>query len=540
MPQPATGIGRATATRPLPPHLLPTLGALAVLLLGALAFAARLPVLTLADASIYGTTAQALVAGHGLRLLGYVNEPLNTFTPPGYSLALAALIPLQPDFPASLPLWQLANLLTYFAFLALSAVVLCRGYGATPTDTTLAVLLAATPLLAFELATRVLSDSLYAALALGSVLLVGAGWARPGRRGLGLFLAGLLLAALAYYTRSAGMALVAAVALDGLRRARQGPLWQVALTLVPGLLALPWMAWTALSGGSSYLREATQGTAGWVQPIDSPLALAAVVGRNLLVGAEVLWVLAPALAAVPPVTWVLASALFLYAAWQSARAWWRGGPVVHLYLLLYLGLLLLLPYQGVGRYIWPVAPLLAWYLVTGLRALGRRIAGGRVPLEAIVVGLLLLVNVAALLTTAPRIAAGLGLRPPIVPAEYAAMLAAADYLRRQEPTTGVLGTNHLNAGLWWHLYTGRQGIDALARADGAPPQYVPRAWQGDPDQITYFVYHRANGSPGRGEADLPVLLEALAARGADPEPRFCSDDRAICIFDWRPSPAATR
>jgi hypothetical protein len=104
---------------------------------------------------------------------------------------------------------------------------------------------------------------------------------------------------------------------------------------------------------------------------------------NYLTGLDIGWVVAPALPMwasgeqlelAPGVAWPSGLLLFItvafscgllsYVAWRSAWAWWRSGEPVHLYLLLYLGLLLpwpLLADLG-GRFLWPVAPLLAWYL----------------------------------------------------------------------------------------------------------------------------------------------------------------------------------
>ena len=505
--------------------------------LGALYFAARWPLIPLDEAMVYVTSAQSLAEGQGYRLIGYLCQPPNTFTPPGYSLALAAIFKLQPDFPANLPLLQLASLLLFYALLALGALVLRRHCHASPTETTLAILLAATTPLALKLSTALLSDTLYGVLALGSILLVGAGWRRRGVQGGMLVLAGALLGACAYNTRTAGITLVVALAGYALRH-RQGGRWRAGLLLLPVALVVPWTAWSGLSGGSGNQDYWVKGLPGWHIGINSPQNLLLVVSDNFVRGAEILWVVAPALVDADLVSGIL----FAFVLWQSWRAWWRTGELVHLYLLLYLLMTLLLPWRVVGRYVWPVAPLLAWYPVVALRQgwslLSARFHGQHVPVGGLLVGLLLVINGIGLAGVATRLVTSGWAFGPAYRDEMVALDRTAAYLRQLEPTDGVLGSNHWGVASWWYLYTGRRGVDAIARTDGAPPYWVRRASQGDPEAVTYFVYHRANGMPFVNTDDLPLVLATLAARGTSTEPLYCAEDHSLCVFDWRPGGAA--
>jgi hypothetical protein len=119
--------------------------------------------------------------------------------------------------------------------------------------------------------------------------------------------------------------------------------------------------------------------------------------------------------------------------------------------------------------------------------------------------------------------------------EMLAMTRLAEYLGSLAPADGALGTNHLSTISWWYLYTGRRGVDAVARADGSEPFFVRRALQGDPERIAYFVYQRPNGSPAGGAEDLPILEAALAARGATTTPLYCTQDGALCLYSWLPT-----
>src|SRR5262249_8092116 len=135
--------------------------------------------------------------------------------------------------------------------------------------------------------------------------------------------------------------------------------------------------------------------------------------------------------------------------------------------------------------------------------------------------------------TALRVAAEGWPATPVEAAEYAALRQATAYVRAATPPDAALATNHLATMNWWYLYTGRRGVDAIARADGAEPFYVDHRPPGDPEAASYLVYYRGKGSPRGGADDLPVLQAALAARGAPTEPLYCTDTGAICIYDWR-------
>ncbi len=519
--------------------------ALVILGLGAVYYAARRPILPIDDATLYVTGAQALAQGHGYRLIGYVGQPFNTFYPPGYSLFLAPLFWLPLAFPANLGLIQLANLAAYYALLALGAVVLRCCYHASTRETVLALLLAATTPLALLMSTAVMSDTLFGVLGLSSVLAASAGWHASGRRRVGLLAAAAALATLAYYTRSAGLTLVVALAVDALWRLRRGAARsEAALLLLPVALAAPWSAWSALNGGSGYLRHWLDAAPGWSIGVDSPESLAVVALGNLIAGAEVLWTVAPALVhpeilggAATPLGWLLAGPLYLYAGWQSWRRWRRDGEVVHLFLLIYLLTQLLWPYRVMGRFLWPLAPLLAWYLVDGARRLWtclRAHGGRRLPrLDRPAIALILLAN-GLWLAGATRDAFTTGwVGDATVREELVTMRRMADFLTALQPADAPLGTNHLSTTSWWYLYTGRQGVDAVARADAAEPFFVRASLQGDPTEIGYFIYQRPNGSPSGGAEDRPVVEAMLAARGASTTPLYCAREDVLCVYDWR-------
>jgi hypothetical protein len=529
--------------------LLPA-GVLFLLALAPLYFAVRRPILPIDDATLYVTGAQALAQGRGYLMLGVPTEPGNTTYPPGYSLLLAPIFLLQPSFPANLSALQLVSLLTFYVFLAISALTLRRCYRAPAADVVLVLLLLALTPLALAMSTGILSDSLYGVLSLGSVLVLQQRSDGRSRRQVLTAVAGALLAVMAYYTRTAGFALVAALAITALRDARRVPVWRTAVLLTPTALLLPWFAWNSLHGGSTALRQYVHGTPGSGIPVDGPEALLIVVLGNFLLGSDVLHVVGPALVSddvwpghlVPALLgFAAATVLFAYLLYQSYRGWRATGEMVHLYVLLYLLATLLLPWRVLGRYLWPLAPIVGWYLLLGLRDLwprsALRLGWPAWPLERIVVALLLIANAAWFSSALARGSATGWVADAAYQEQILGMRDVAAYLRGLAPADGLLGTNHLSTASWWYLHTGRRGLDAVIRADGEEPFYVRRALQGDPDQIAYFVYHRDNPNVGAGEEDLAPLRAALAARGAPTEPLYCAAAGALCVYDWRSATA---
>jgi hypothetical protein len=523
---------------------------LVLALLGVVYFGVRRPILPIDDATLYVTGAQSLAQGRGYLMLGVPTEPGNTTYPPGYSLLLTPVLLLQPAFPENLSLLQAVSLLVFFSFLGVGAVTLRRCYQLPIADVALILLLIATTPLALAMSTAVLSDSLYGLVSLASLLMLDASGRHRGQRATSYLLGGVLLAVLAYYTRTAGIALIATLAIAAAMHARQAPWWRTVMLAAPTLLVIPWFVWSSVYGGSTVLRQYVHGTPGSGIPVDGPEALLIVVLGNFLLGSDILRVVAPALVSedvfpgglVPAALgFVAATVLFGFILYRACRAWRTTGALVHLYLLLYLFTTLLIPWRVLGRYLWPVAPIVAWYFLVALRDLGSwaavRLRRPEWALDRVVVALLLVANAVWLAGAVARASASGWAADAAYQAQILDMRDVARYLSELTPPDGILGTNHLSTASWWYLYTGRRGLDAVVRADGEEPFYVRRAVQGDPGAIAYFVYHRDNPNVDAGEADLPVLAAALTARGAAAEPLYCAPRGGVCVYDWRPRPA---
>ncbi|MFQ5745747.1 MAG: hypothetical protein ACE5HF_00835 [Gemmatimonadota bacterium] len=204
-------------------------------------------------------------------------------------------------------------------------------------------------------------------------------WMASGSRGSlrAAAVAGAAIVA-ASLTRAIGLTLVLAVAvhwaLDG--RVRRAVVLAGAAALVVGL----WLAWTSLAPtaavGSSYLADAVAGRG---RPSDLPyvLALAQRVAIRIWQYLTTNLPLRLAIPTIPgtPIDNGLAAGLMVVGlgpGFVLLTRRWRAGA---LYLFLYLGLLLLWPWQR-GRFVEPILPLLAAALLLGVGRvaglLGRR------------------------------------------------------------------------------------------------------------------------------------------------------------------------
>ena len=467
------------------------------------------------DPTIYVASAMALVAGQGYVMPMYPDALPNNYYPPGYSLLLAAIWRLLPPFPESFPILQALHLAVTAAFFAVAAVVLLRAYRCDTGTTGWALLLAAMTPSAVQLSTTIGTDTLYGLLSLCAVALVGTGDQRPRR-----LLVGGACALAAYYTRSAGIALLLALAIVGLIQMRHAR-WGRAVALGwPVLGAAPWTLWTMTHGGVGYLAQWRTGIPGALTPLTGPDVLFNVVAVNLVSGLDSLWVVAPMLTDVP----LLGMLLLL---WVGYRAWqrrWATRESVFLYLGLYVLVMLVWPWRVPGRFVWPIAPLLAAEALEGLQALGgvlaRRtrwsLAGGHLIVPSIVLVLsIYLLGAAAWRLHAEGWAGG-----PVPREILDDMLDMAAYIRENTPPDAVLGTYHDNSGAWWWLYTGRYTLDAVGRLDDNGAFFLAGQRSGDASQVTYYL------------TDFEGPAKGFAPAWAGPL-RYCAPAGTVCLYGPR-------
>ena len=322
------------------------------------------------DDGIYAVTAQALATGQGYRIISLPDQPAQTKYPPLYPFLLSLIWRCFPDFPENLPRLIAFSVMLAALLLAVTYAYLVR-LGGVGRGTALVIVI----LMAFNGRLIWHAGSLFAELpyALLSVLALWAveRYATTDRHGLGV-LAGLLLG-LAYLTRVIGLTLLlaAVVWLLAKRLPRKLPV----VLLCCALLIVPWLIWQrthrspAHTPAAAYYTDYTSDFSARVGDIQS---LPARVAKNLFYVAVVFVPLVslsldyqhskdarflPAL--------VCAFALIVLGLVKRCLA---GPRLQEVYVIFYLGLLLILPYTEVfDRYILPLLPFLLLYLVTQWR-----------------------------------------------------------------------------------------------------------------------------------------------------------------------------
>lgn len=338
-------------------------------------------VFTGGDNAAYHALAEALATGRGYVDLVTPDHPAHTQYPPGFPLLL---VPFHWLFGGSYPGLKVASLLA--AVVALTGVWrLARGDRAVPAWAAAA----AVPLVGLnpvflDYSHRVLSDMTYLALVLLALAAFARSSGEPPGRGRNAWLAGLALSAAAFYVRTAGVALLlAAIGAAAFRRQ-----WGRATAAGFGLVAAvaPWLSWTA--------SRRPPETGGYVEqllsanpydptgPIVSLAGLAATVVNNVLYYATVefpslMW---PA-GSVPPVAFrvlvlLVGGGLATAGVVRAVRT--RGVAVHDLYAIVTIAILVVWPFIA-DRFFLAIAPIVWLYLLIGLDAGSRRLAGTPVP-----------------------------------------------------------------------------------------------------------------------------------------------------------------
>ncbi|HZR98109.1 MAG TPA: hypothetical protein VFE37_05350 [Chloroflexota bacterium] len=487
---------------------------------------ARPPFLGISDQSIYVASAKAIATGHGYTLPMYPDQPPNTYFPPAYSLLLAIIWRIAPTFPSNIAILQLSSLFMAVALMITNALVLTRNYREQALTVVLALSLIATTPIALQLSTALGSDTLYGVLSLAAVACIGNGARRPG-----WLVLGSACAVAAFYTRTVGIALIFTLAVVGLQQWRRRARMHGACLLWPLAATLPWLAWTTQHGGAGYVQQWRDGVPGFFPPLTAPGTLLTMLGQNVLRGHDSLWNVAPVFSDLP-VLGALLIGWVLLRAWQR---WQQAGDITSCYLASYLILLLAWPWHVPGRFLWPVAALVAADALHGLqlgwtrltRRWDRILPHGYLALVAGVLAF----NAVVLGTAASNLRSDGWVGGPTPRSVYEAMFAAVTYLDAHAAPGAVLGTNRWDAAAWWWLYTGRPTLDSVARVDGQGAFFRGGKPAGDTTLVDYFIYQGDDGVPGVD--DRPAVEAQLAQRGARLTPIYCAPVDTLCIYDWR-------
>ncbi len=165
------------------------------------------------DDTLYFTAAQAIATGQGNVLPSVPDRPAQTKYPPLYSVVLAAVWKIAPEFPRNVRVAVGLNLMLG-AVLVAGWFVLLEDLGAGPWEALAIAALAGLHPFVLSLAGAVLTDVPFMALAVWAVVLAG----RALRGGDGRWAGVVVLSILAVLTRSVAIAVLGGVGLAALLR----------------------------------------------------------------------------------------------------------------------------------------------------------------------------------------------------------------------------------------------------------------------------------------------------------------------------------
>jgi len=347
------------------------------------------PVGAFVDDGHYTVLAQSLATGHGYRYLNVPDQPHATHFPPGYPAFLALLWRLRPSFPDNVALFRLANVLLTAAASVGAYTLGRKRLGLGHVASAVAAAAGALSVPSLLLAGMLLSEPLFLALLFPTLLLAeraaDADADAGGRRVrlLGLAAAVGALCGVLTLVRSIAVTLTAAAAAVLLVRRR--PAAALVLALAAVAVTVPWQLWVSAHDAEvpAALGSMYSSYSGWLTEsvrTHGAAFLGAVLARNAAgVSKEVAQAFAPGTGGVLSTLAVLAlAAIVVVGLWRAAAGppaaesrtdstplVWRGSaPVTALFVVFYLGLVAIWPFEP-ARFVWGL-----WIPLTLLAAAG--------------------------------------------------------------------------------------------------------------------------------------------------------------------------
>lgn len=334
------------------------------------------------DDATYVATARSMADGTGYRHIQLPGEPLQTHYPPLYSALLALGFRLAPDYPENLPWLLIPNALGAAALVVMSVLYWRRVFGASNSILICAGMLSAMSPVLSGFVRYTMSDLAYGGLTVSALYLLD-------RRAIGsdsqgappdrMWVLGAVLVGLAVLTRGIGITLLAALPLVLMLRRR---FVEAAATLAIGvMIVLPWWIWQSWASEQNgplqlaFLTAAELNYGLWAP--EDPMQSLRVIQQN---GLRVVHDLAYYQLALPigPATEAVArfgaGTVMLFVVCFAAMALCITGFVMslregirtlHVYALLYAGLMLVWPFEP-HRFLVPWTPFLLYFMLTGL------------------------------------------------------------------------------------------------------------------------------------------------------------------------------
>ena len=336
------------------------------------------------DDGVYLVTAKALADGQGYRHLELPGEPFQTKYPILYPLLLALIWRIFPNFPDNVTVIQLVNITLWTAGSWIAYRLMRRVWELPWWLPACGVLLVFPNTMMLGLLQTAMAEPLFFLLSLAALALLSPANSvqtpdDQARSGTVRAVLGGLLAGAAFLSRSIGLALIVAILAGLLLRRR----WKavVAVGVIAAMFVGGWRTWCVYASAANADNPALEAFhydldyGSWLPGTLGELSW--VVYHNISESAlAFMLVLTP-----PPYDWStrllqsgFGSALPLYLGMivtcglvlvGLVVTWRRARPTIQLYLLAYLGLVLIWPFQP-QRFLIPILPLLITLLLAGL------------------------------------------------------------------------------------------------------------------------------------------------------------------------------
>ena len=320
------------------------------------------------DDGVYLACSKSLATGQGYRIISLPEQPYQTKYPPLFSLLLAPVWWISPEFPGNIRWFQGIVILAGVAFLALSHQMVNRVFRFEPRVSLLLLALFVLNPTLLSASQWILSEIPYAAVSTAALLYYETACRRsgpvPGHR---LFLLAALSGA-GYLLKAHGivfpMALAGCILFE--RKWRDLTIYLASLSL----FLVPWWVWVGQAGKVAGYSPLTQYYVGYQSTLSSAHSFehwAMIVGQNAKYLANTLDHFLLALVPLQQTGSRVPVALLIFGLGLAA-IWRHLSRAVALYVLLFLSVLLLLPWHPY-RHLIPILPLfLAAVTLVVLRA----------------------------------------------------------------------------------------------------------------------------------------------------------------------------
>ncbi len=427
------------------------------------------------DDGHYLALAQALANGHGFIRVLAPGQPPETLYPPGWPMMLAPLWWLQPSGSTDYTIFKLAPIALTLALGGLTYGWL-RWRGHSAVFCTAVVLLTLFSPRIFAFSNVLFSEMAYASLSIAALWAVEY-YAQTSRAKWTTAILPALAVIACVYVRTFGLALVAASLIFLMTRRRwKHALWFAAIGL---FLWSPWLVRGALTANSTsdYAAEF------WLKSIEQPalgtvslgdLAVRALLNTRTYLTAGLPGALFPSQVQLTYVN--MPEALRLGAPWAGSdviiaivlvagivRQFWRRHGLAEWYVVIYVGVALLWPWEPT-RLVVPLIPLLWMYFLTEinqvLNLLTRQRPRAHVTLQRIGLSALtvfILMNVTTLGAYALHLR-----QTDVLPSNWKSQQLLLDWIERHTPRDSRYGMMN---DYQFYLYTGRQVMREIQSAE---------------------------------------------------------------------------